>query len=370
MALTVPAVPPNPPDALLLSSGKPIRAGSSSDRGRVYDLLQANNLILAAGHAQQVFSQGWADGQASFAGAGWTERCRWIIPYLSARHLTLHFAILAKDMAGGPKIRMRSVNAGNNTDTNIAGGAWTVYEGSITLTKAGFGPHGGEYYEEITMSTDGSVDVRMAVGWFEEATAGGTYPAADTLTSGPFEDGNLATSVPLDDALAVADGALPSWLAHRLRTNLVNATARKRVYVSTSAIEGVALADGGEYLTNYPHRYAIPIPRLAADEDFTLTVWARIENDAATNWSVYFDRGDGGRQALFTAYNGGAHPSITTITAGGSTGVAWYKTTITVAASAMRIPLQYAGLAHIGFMQQVQSTGTSGLKSLAVWAVA
>lgn len=366
MALTVPAVPPNPPDALLLSSGKPIRAGSSTDRGRVYDIIQANNLILAAGHAQHVFCEAWADGQASFAGAGWNERCRWIIPYLSARHLTLHFVVLAKDTAGVPKIRMSSVNAGLNTDTNIAGGAWTLYEGSITLTKAGFGPHGGEYYEEIAMSTDGSVDVRIAAAWYEEATAGATYPAADTLTSGPFEDGNLATSVPLDDALAVADGALPSWLAHRLRTNLVNASARQRVYVSTSALEGVALAAGGEYIPWYPHRYAIPIPLLAADQDFEITVWARIENDALTDWSMFFERGDGAREALW----GGGGPSVTTITAPATTGVAWYKTTITVRPSRLRAPLQYGGIAHIGFEQSAPVTGTSGLKSLAVWAVA
>lgn len=371
MALTVPAVPHQPPNPIKLSSGKPIRAGSSTDRGRPYDLFQSNNLVLAAGHAQQVFATAWSEDQGTFTGAGFTERCRWIIPYLSERHLTLHFAVLAKDTAGAPKIRMRSVNAAQNTDTNIAGGAWTLYEGSITLTQAGFGPHGGEYYEEITLSTDGDVQIRTAVAWYVEATAGATYPAADTLDSGPFEDGNLGTSVPLDDDLIVPDEALPSWLAHRLRTNLVNASERQRVYVSTSALQGVALASGGEYITNYPHRYAIPVPLLSEDQAFEVTVWAYIENNSGSPWSIYLDRGDGGRQALFLAQEGQPHPSVTEVSVASAGAPAWHKTTLTVRPSPLaRAPLTYAGLAHIGFYQDPQTTGTSGLISLAVWAVA
>lgn len=371
MALTVPAVPPQPPDPVLLSSGRPIRAGGAGDHGRIYNLITTNNLCLAAGGAQPVINQAFADQQAyGLTSMSFTERCRWRIPYLSERHVTLHCVVLARDTAGAPKIRFEADNGGDTVDASPAGGAWGRYEVDLDLT-GGFGPHGGEYYEDVIMLTEGDLDIRIVQAWYVEATDGATYPAADTLADDPFEDGNLGTSVPLDTDLAVDDEALPSWLAHRLRRNIVNLSARPQVLFSTSALTGPALADGGEFVPWYPHRFTIPVPHLAADADFQIIVWARIQNDAGTDWLAYFDRGDGGIRDLLDSWNAVAvAPTIATITAPATSGTTWIKTTITVRPSPrVRAPLQYAGLAHIGFHCQQPVTTTSGIKSITAWGV-
>lgn len=367
MARTVPSVPHQPPNPIYLASGKPIRAGTASG-GRLLTLGQSINLGLATGGAQPVVSQAWADGQASFAvGVSIVEQCRWRIPYLSELHPTVRCRVYAKDTAGAPKIRFSSVNAGNTADVSPAGGTFAWYQVDLDVA-GGFGPHAGEVYEDITMSVQGSVDIQNVVIWYKEGVSGGTYPLADTLAAGPVD----TTSLPIDDESLAADEALPSWLGHAMVQDLEDMEARVRVYVNTSAIESVALADGGEYIPRYPHRFVIPIQHLAGDEDYELTVWTRIENDDSADWLVYFDRGDGARNALYSLYADAAAPvlsPITVITAAATSGDAWQKTTIKVrrAPQLNRHPLVYAGMAHIGFVQQAQVSATSGLKSIAVW---
>lgn len=246
MALTLPAAPYPGHDTRFYRVRDPIIASDPAQTGAHWQHLAAGyNLALATLHAGAIASDSWADGQgAGLDSEDWVERLLYTIPPRpSSRHTQVRVVIEVEN-AVGADVRITTAAGGALVEVPVAGVA-TIDQLATVDTAGGF--------DDLVISTQRRVDlISVELNWVDVSGAG--WPAAaSTITDLRFDDVE-----PIDDDDYAGEECLSSGRMLELRAAQQHLVARRRGYLSSSAVLG-AINGPGRFVAR-PIRRVVPVP--------------------------------------------------------------------------------------------------------------
>ncbi len=265
MARAIPLLPVIPADPRREAPRLPIMSGqgfAAQDVGHWRDLARLINLDVATGNASVVFEQTWSDKQFNVPfSVGFVHRIRIAIPPLSGYHTLVRVSVFGYDPAATGVVRFRGTNAASLVDVVLP--AVAMWTDSVT-------PHlpvafaGAPSFEEITIETQGVVNVEIIKIEYLDVSPVGAWPVADdALPLGPIP-GSANNANPLDDAEVAPDSPLSSDLGVNVLDNLRDLEARERVHMSVAGFNINRGAGIQSVIADYAHRVVASVlaPRL------------------------------------------------------------------------------------------------------------
>lgn len=331
MAHVIPALPHQPPLSEAAAPRSPIRAGdtTATGKGRWLHLAREINLLIATGRAQSFFSQWWADGQFSVAGAK-TLRLSIPVPSISPAHTAVVVQVYGETPDTGTVYAVGTLGAPAEVSEALPGAA-----GWVALDVDVFDAVGDEVLE---LRFEDTCEVYGVCGWLVDLTTG-LYPDADDeLPAGPVGD-----ATPIDDDEVADDEALDAGLVQGIRETQDAIRLRPHVVAAVAGIQGTV----HRWCCTYPVRVPVMLVPTRSGR-YRVQVRALMQGaDSLDDFDLLIDRGDGGLQALFDAARGAEHPSITRLPVTAGAVAAWYEVEITLR-PILPTPPPYAGIAWLG----------------------